>query len=164
MPQRLAYYLTLLTILLFSYTLAGCGGADIVVVGHPGGPAEDPDIIVIDDQATIAEIVAARSLNLSSDRAEHLGKIARRPNLGPAGQAYLVDSAHDALSFEDQKVSVLTTLIKNPTFCAEAKSRVLDRLDELKFNSNRKSILSALDRRGPVVIFPDEAAYDELAM
>lgn len=160
MPQRFAYYLTLLTILIFSYTLTGCGGADIVVVGHPGGypggPADDPDIIVIDDEATIAEIDAARELSFSSDRAEHLGKIARRPNLGPAAQAYLVDSAHDALSFEDQKVSVLTALIKNHTFCAEAKSRVLDRLDELKFNNNRKSILSALDRRGPVVIFPDE--------
>lgn len=164
MPQRLAYYLTLLTILILSYTLTGCGGADIVVVGHPGGypggnpggPAEDPDIIVIDDGATIAEIDAARELSFSSDRAEHLGKIARRPNLGPAAQAYLVDSAHDALSFEDQKVTVLTTLIKNPTFCAEAKSRLLDRLDELKFNNNRKSILSALDRRGPVVIFPEQ--------
>jgi hypothetical protein len=172
MPQRFAYYLTLLTILILSYTLAGCGGADIVVVGHPGGypgenpggPAEDPDIIVIDDGATIAEIDAARELSFSSDRAEHLGRIARRPDLGPAAQAYLVDSAHDALSFEDQKVSVLNILIKNPTFCAEAKSRVLDRLDELKFNSNRKSILSALDRRGPVVIFPDEASHDELAL
>lgn len=160
MLQRLAYYLTLLTILTFAYTLGGCGGADVIVVGHPGGypggPAEDPDVIVIDDEATIAEIDAARQLSFSSDRAEHLGRIARRPDLGPAAQAYLVDSAHDALSFEDQKVSVLTTLIKNHTFCVEAKSRVLDRLDELKFNSNKKSILSALDRRGPVVIFPEQ--------
>jgi len=165
MPQRLAYYLTLLTILLVAYTLAGCGGADIVVVGHPPhGPADDPDLLLIDDNATIAEIDAARQLDLSSDRAEHLGLIARRPDLGPAAQTYLIDSAHDALSFEDQKVDVLTTLIKNPTFSAQAKSRVLERMNELKFNSNRKTILSALDRKGPVVIFPDEAAYDELAM
>ncbi|MEZ6192753.1 MAG: hypothetical protein R3C45_15880 [Phycisphaerales bacterium] len=65
------------------------------------------------------------------------------------------------LSFEDQKISVLTTLIKNPTFCAEAKSRVLDRLDELKFNNNKKSILSALDRRGPLLIFPDASYLGE---
>ncbi|MEZ6192754.1 MAG: hypothetical protein R3C45_15885 [Phycisphaerales bacterium] len=62
MPQRLAYYLALLTILLLAHTRWLRRG------GHRGcrpprwlsrQPGEDPDIIVVDDEATIAEIDAA---------------------------------------------------------------------------------------------------------
>lgn len=165
MPHRLGYYLTLLGILALSLLVGGCEGSDIIIVGHPPhGPGHDGGIILVDDEATIAEIDAACALSFSSDRAEHLSRIARRGDLGPAAQVYLADAAYDVLSFEDQKVGVLINLIRNPIFCAEAKSQVLARLEELKFNSNRKSILAALDRKGPVVIFPNEVTRNDLTM
>jgi hypothetical protein len=165
MPHRLGYYLTLLGILTLSLLVGGCEGSDIIVIGHPPhDPGHGEEIVLVDDEATIAEIDAACALSFSSDRAEHLSRIARRGDLGPAAQVCLVDAAYDVLSFEDQKVNVLTSLIKNRTFCAEAKSQVLARLEELKFNSNKKSILSALDRKGPVVIFPNEVARNDLTM
>lgn len=137
--------------------LAGCGRTTVIVVADPPGDVPgDTEVIYIDDEATIAEIEAARSLSFSNQQADHLKRIARRRNLGPAAQTYLVDITFELLGFENQKIDVLERLIKNPVFCGQAKSRVLAHLDELTFDNHKRQLLDALDRRGPVMVFPGE--------
>ena len=157
---RLLNNLVLLALVAIALLLSGCNGGGVVVVSHP--PTGPGGVVVIDDEATIAEIDAVYSLSMSNQRAEHLERIARRVNLGPAAQVFLVDTAHDALSFENQKMDVLGALIKNPTFCRDAKTRVLDRLDDMSFSSSKKKLLNLIDRHGPAMVFPDHSWQDEV--
>ncbi len=124
----------------------------------------EPGVVYAGDDAIISEIEAARSLSFSSERADHLGRIAGRPGLDPGDQVYLVDTALDALSFESEQMGVLTTLIRNPSFTSAGKSRILERLGDLSFSSNRKQILNELDQRGPVyepVVYEEPEVYAE---
>jgi hypothetical protein len=150
--------------------ITGCGGGRVIVVshpphgpGHPGhrGYPDDAEVIYVDDEATIAEIDAVRTLDFSSQRADHLNRIARRPDLGPDAQAYLVDTAFNVLDFESEKMRVIQTLIKNPTFTATGKTRIFNRLDDLDFSSNRQRILRDMDRRGPVIDYAEEPVYEQ---
>lgn len=154
--------LALLAIIALS--VVGCEGGAVIVVNRPphgSGCPGDMEAIYVDDEATIAEIGAARSLSFNSDRTIHLARIASRSNLGPSAQVYLVDSTFDLINFESEKINVLKILIDNPTFCSQAKSQILARLDDLSFNSNRSSILAALDRRGPAIDYTNEPVYEE---
>ena len=51
------------------------------------------------------------------------------------------------LSLEDAKLDVLLTLVRNRCFRPEAKSALLDRLDGLALEDNRREILDAMSKR-----------------
>jgi len=140
--------------------LLGCS-SKVVIVHTPDG--SDRHGCCTDDEATTAEIEAVKMLSFSKDRAEMLNQIARRPRLGPTAQVCLVDTVLDELSFENEKVEVLLALIQNPSFLPAGKSRVLKRLDALGFNKNRKLILEAINRRGPVFDV-DEGREEEIVI
>ena len=72
--------------------------------------------------------------------------------------------AFDLLTFENEKMKVLETLIDNPTFCGHAKARLLERLDDLSFSSNRKRLLNTMGRQRPVLMFPDQVGSKSLSM
>ncbi len=118
--------------------------------------------VYIDGESTSAEIEAVRSLDFSSERAEHLNRIARRPGINPDAQVHLVKTTFEVLDFESEKMQVLQTLIKNPTLTVQGKNCILHHLKELDFSSNRKAILDALDKHGPVVQYVEEpVVYQE---
>jgi len=136
--------------------LVGCGSTTVIVVDSPPGEVDvDTEVVYIDDEATIAEIEAVRTLTFSNQKTDHLKRIARRHNLGPAAQVHLVDITFELLTFDNEKVDVIERLIKNPVFCGQAKSKVLAHLDDLTFDSHKRKLLKALDRRGPVMAFPE---------
>lgn len=146
-----------LSVLLLAVALlAGCGSTNVIVVAHPPAhPPDDSRVVYVDDDVTIKEIDAASALTFSASRADHLKRIAKRPNLGPRAQVRLVDAAFANHDFDSHVTAVVRTLIDNPVFCAPAKQRVLDRLDELTFDSSRQSLLRAMDKRGPLMAFPE---------
>ncbi len=151
-----------LGIVTLALMLIGCGHTKIVVVGYPPrGPVGSE--AYIEDEATIAEIDAVRSLDFSSARTKHLYQIAQRLNLGPDAQVYLVDTAFGELDFEKETIKVIETLVENPIFSGDAKSRVLAHLSRLDFDSSKSRVLDALDRRGPVWVNTAQTQPDEEA-
>ena len=152
--------LTLLAIILFA--LPGC-----IIVSknethrHEPIPPCGGDATYVEHDTTIAEIRAARDLSFSSERADHLCRIARRQGLGPRAQVCLVDTAFKTLSFENEKMRVLQTLIANPDLNSAGKARILERLGKLSFSNNREQILTDLDNHGPVIDVVEEPAHEE---
>ena len=101
---------------------------------RPAGPVD----------VTISEIDAAGKLAFDSDREEAFKKIARREKLSEPAQLHLIDATFKRLAFENAKVDVLLTLVDNPSFTIGAKAALLDRLDRLAFENDKRKILDAV--------------------
>jgi len=97
--------------------------------------------------ATIAEIDAIGKLSFDSERKAGYERIAAREGLGAAAQVHLVEAVLDRLSFDNAKEQVLLALIVNPDFCSAAEREILERIDNLAFESSKKNILKAISDR-----------------
>ena len=94
------------------------------------------------DGATIREIDAVSDLAFDKDRAATYEQIARREGLSEQAQIHLIEASLRHLSFENAKVEVLLALMENPSFTPTAKAVLLDRLDRLAFDQDRRRILA----------------------
>jgi len=122
-------------------TALGATGC-IVIHSEEDVPCRPRSVEPVD--LTIREIDAAGKLAFDNDKAAAFKKIAQREGLSERAQRHLVDAAFRRLAFENQKVHVLLTLIENPSFTPAAKAALLDRLDRLAFENNKRTILDAL--------------------
>ena len=95
---------------------------------------------------TIREIDAAGKLAFDNDREAAFKKIARREGLSERAQLHLIDATCKQLAFENAKVDVLLTLVGNPSFTPGAKAMLLDRVDRLAFENDKRQILDAVTR------------------
>ena len=126
-----------------------CGGC-VITVENKGGR---PDVDYSDrgrDAATLAEIDAASNLTFNSDQEKIYIGVALRPHLSGRAQSYLVKKAMQSLTFNDSKENVLLTLIQNPYFVAAGKQAILENLNKLTFESSKRKVLEAINRREPV--------------
>ncbi len=96
---------------------------------------------------TIREIDAVGKLDFDNNRKTGYENIAKREGLSERAQVHLVDAVFKRLSFDNMKVDILLTLIKNPCFSPAAKAAILDRLDRLSFENHKTQILEAMNRR-----------------
>jgi len=108
---------------------------DVACRPRPAGPTS----------ATMREIDVVRKLSFDSDRAERYDQIARREGLSERTQIYLIEAVLQHLAFEHAKVEVLLVLVDNPGFTAGARAALLERLDRLAFEHDKRAILEALD-------------------
>ena len=99
------------------------------------------------DAATVAEIDAAARLEFESARVQSLNAIAQRTTLGPIAQVHLINATYRVLSFDNNKVAVLRTVIANPSFSDSARQAIVSQLGRLSFDSNRQTLLREIDRR-----------------
>jgi hypothetical protein len=137
--------------LVLCFTLTGCVG---ISIGNRGSaprstrttPAPLP-AAASSDSATLAEIDAANTLNMDSNRTEALLQIANRENLSPTAQVHLVNSTYRSLNFDSSKVRVLKGVIANPAFCDPARQAVVSQLELISMESNRRAILDEVNRR-----------------
>jgi len=93
----------------------------------------------------IQEIDAVAKLSFDNDRAERYEQIARREGLSERAQIHLIEASLQHLSFENAKVDVLLALTENPSFTPAAKTAMLEHLDRLAFENDKRKILDALD-------------------
>ncbi len=121
--------------------LSGC-----IVIDTEKAESWRSDVVEPAD-VTIREIDAVGKLSLDDNRREAYGRIARRRNLSTEAQVHLVEAVFEHLSLEDAKLDVLLTLVRNRCFRPEAKSALLDRLDGLALEDNRREILDAMSKR-----------------
>jgi hypothetical protein len=98
------------------------------------------------EDVTIREIDAVGKLAFDNGRREAYKRIAERPGLSDGAQVYLIEAVFGRLAFEDAKVDVLRALIHNPCFSPAAKAAILERLDRLAFEGNRRKILDAISK------------------
>jgi hypothetical protein len=98
------------------------------------------------EEVTTREIDAVGKLAFDNNRREAYKGIAARPGLSDGAQVHLVEGVFSCLAFEDAKVDVLKTLIHNPCFSPAAKAAILERLDRLAFEGNRRKILDAISK------------------
>ena len=99
------------------------------------------------EDVTIREIDAVGKLSLENNRREGYKRIAQRHNLSSGAQVHLVETVFENLSLENSKVDVLLALVRNRCFSPDAKGAILDRLDGLALEDNRREVLSAMSRR-----------------
>ncbi len=122
---------------------AGMGGC--VVISSEEEPSRP--VVVEPDDATIREIDAVGRLAFDHDRKSGYERIARRQGLGAGAQVYLIEAVFKHLAFENAKVDVLLTLVRNPSFDSAAEAALLDRLDRLAFENDKRKILDAVSAR-----------------
>ena len=94
---------------------------------------------------TIREIDAAGKLAFDNDRSERYEQIAQREGLGERAQIHLIEAAFEHLAFENAKVDVLLALVGNPSCTPGSRAFLLDRLDHLAFEHDKRALLDALD-------------------
>jgi hypothetical protein len=104
-------------------------------------------VVVEPGNATIREIDAVSRLSFDHDRKEGFERIARRDGLADGAQVYLIEAVFEHLAFSNAQVSVLLTLVDNPSFGPAAEAALLDRLDRLAFEHDKRKILDAIDAR-----------------
>lgn len=138
MKTRISFLLLLAATILLN---TGC------IVIHSESHRSTPSSSTPADQATASEIKAAGKLDFETARLNALTDIARRPALSPSAQAQLVEAAYSRLSMPDSKVSLLRAVIANPSFCDSTRQAIVDKLQQLPFDSNRQAVLSALNER-----------------
>lgn len=100
------------------------------------------------EAALCAEIDAAGKLNFDSSQTSALNAIAKRNSLSPTAQMHLVNTVLRRLRYDHSRMTVLQTLIANPSFCNAAKQHLLVNLSRLSFDSSKRSLLRSLDGRG----------------
>lgn len=96
---------------------------------------------------TIHEIDAVSKLSFDNDRQVAYKRIAQRAGLSDTAQVHLVEAVFRRLSFEEAKVDVLLTLVKNSSFSPAAEAAILDRLSHLSFENDRSRVLDAISKR-----------------
>ena len=135
---------------LLAVSLSGC-----IVVGidrHHGSreteAPEAPPVPATADSVVFSEINTASDLTFENNKLDALNAIASRPSLSTAAQVHLVHKAFARLSFEPSKVTLLETLIKNPSLSNTTKQAILSSLSKFSFENNKTTILSALNQRG----------------
>ncbi len=99
------------------------------------------------NDTTIQEINAAGMLSFEDDRQRALKRIAQRKGLDDTTQIHLVEAIFRRLDFEQSKVDVLMTLVKNSSFSLAAESAILDRLSQLSFEHDKSKVLDAISKR-----------------
>jgi hypothetical protein len=124
--------------------LSGC----IVIAKNETPPGTVVVPQTTEDSVAFAEIDAAGKLDFEQSRLAALNGIASRTNLSPTVQVRLVDTAFKRLDFEQNKVHLFETLIKNPAFANPAKQTLLMNLNKLSFDQNRSTVLRLLNERG----------------
>jgi len=125
--------------------LAGC---IVVGVDHNSAP---PAVMVPSttvDSVAFAEIDAASKLDFENARVGALIPIASRTNLTATSQVYLVNTTMKRLDFDNDKITVLKTLIGNQAFCNPAKQTILTSMGKLNFDNDRAGLLASLNARG----------------
>ena len=100
------------------------------------------------DSVTFAEIDAAAKLDFENARVSALIPIAGRTNLTAASQVYLINTSMKRLDFDNDKITVLKTLINNQAFCNPAKQTILTSLGKLSFDNDRAGLLASINQRG----------------
>lgn len=129
-------------VVLLALCMQGCVVIDSneETVSSGPGPIEPGDV-------TIREIDAVAKLSFENNRQSSYNNIAQRDGLSDRAQVHLVAAVFKHLSFENMKVDILLTLIKNPCFSAAGKAAILDRLDRLSFENHRTQVLQAMNQR-----------------
>ncbi len=133
-------------LLLVGLVLALVGLPGCIVVCTDEVKSYEPSVVEPEDVA-IREIDAVGKLAFEDDRQHGYRQIARRASLADGAQVYLIEAVFKRLAFEDAKVDVLLTLVRNPAFSVAAEAALLDRLDRLAFEDNRRKVLDAIDKR-----------------
>ena len=100
-----------------------------------------------EDRSTLAEIDAASRLGFEQNRLPIYTQIASRPSLSPEAQVHLVKAIFQHVSFENERLTPLLKLIANPSFSSAAKEAILNQLNNLGFENNRRTILEAMGKR-----------------
>lgn len=139
---------TSLMLALTSTVFVGC----VIAVGNKNAKdTPQPAVVVVasepGDPATLAEINAAAGLNFENARTDALRVIAQRPNLTPACQVQLANQVFKKLDFDNDKVTVLVTLVHNPAFSPPAKQTIMAQLNKLGFDKDRQAVLQAVNER-----------------
>ena len=88
-------------------------------------------------------IQSAAKLTFSTERAELYERIVVRHDLTTADQKALIDAACE-LGFSDQIMSIFLKLAGNSALTADGKRYLLERLDCVRFSSQRKRVLDLL--------------------
>lgn len=104
------------------------------------------DVVVRQDDVTIAEIDAASDLFSDVHKHDAYIAIAKRPDLTCAAQLRLAKAAFGLFS-DTNKVHVLQTLIQNPCMCESTKAQILGDLHRLFSDTDKRRILEAFNRR-----------------
>ena len=135
---------------LLAVSLSGC-----IVVGidrhhgsHETEAVEAPPVPATADSVVISEINTASNLTFENNKLEALNAIASRTTLSTSAQVHLVHKAFAKLDFEPSKVTLLQTLIKNPSLSNTTKQAILTNVSKLSFENNKTIILAALNQRG----------------
>ena len=126
--------------------IAACLQSCVVVIDEDQGHSRKSQRYKAPDNTT-AEIDAAGKLVLESHRRDAYKRIAERDHLGPDAQIHLVEAVFDILVLESSKEDVLLTLIKNPSFCPAGEQTILNGLDKLTLESDKRNILNAISNR-----------------
>lgn len=99
------------------------------------------------EDVTIAEIDAIGKLAFDDNRHSGYNNVAARPDLSDRAQVHLIEAVFKRLAFEDAKVDVLLTLVRNSSFSPVGRAALLERLDRLAFEHNKRKILDALNEQ-----------------
>ena len=103
---------------------------------------------VVHHDTVIAEIEAVCRLGSDADRHDLLMQIAGRPTLSPAAQVHLVvKAARERLGSDDARRDVLLRLAENPCLHDEGVRAIVEAIDSLGSDSNRRAVLEAIGRR-----------------
>ena len=131
-------------VLIVTLAMAACMGGCVVI--HTEEEPRRP-VVVEPDDATIREIDAVGRLAFDHDRKSGYERIAGRQGLGSGAQVYLIEAVFKHLAFENAKVDVLLTLVRNLSFTSAAEAALLDRVDRLAFEHDKRKILDAVSAR-----------------
>ena len=123
----------------------GCRREKAAPVALPPAPA----VTRADETALLEQIRQAATESLETARLHGLQRVAARPDLSPALQVYLVEVGWRVLRFDTSKVTLVRTLAANPALAPQTRQAILQRLDELVFESSRAAVREALGRPDP---------------
>jgi len=139
------------SLLLLSAALASC--VDISIGSRHSTPPASPVVVSPPtlpgpaDAATVAEIDAAARLDFETSRLKSLQQIAQRADLSSVVQVHLVNVGYRTLSFEQNKMALLRTVIANASFADATRQAIMSQLGALSFDANRQAILREVNER-----------------
>lgn len=101
-----------------------------------------------EQRETESFLAAMADLDASFDNKKVLSQIINKWDLTAEEQVIVVDGIFKKLNFD--KVDLLIDLIERPDFATSTKNRIVARLGDLNFESDREKVQQALDRFSPV--------------